>query len=198
MQKVVKLSRAIHRWLGLISLPLILVIGITGYYLNHRRQVRGILPLSGQSTELFSSPHPDGPRGFGHLIAIKDAVWGNVRVRSFRAGRYRAYETLSVTQSEDPGRRIIMAVESGDFIVRSRYFQRGYRADGTLLSVTISWRRLLDRLHTGGIVQGKYRILWDLLCLSLILLSATGMVLWFVPKLARMKRRRSSGSPAPG
>ncbi len=189
-KKLIRLSRSVHRWLGLVSLPLVMIIGITGYYLNHSTLVSSILPYSEDRGDMFTSPHPDGPREMAHLLVLMSTVWGRVPVHSIRTVDCDGFECLTVSQVDDSRRRISLGVESGDYIVRSRYLKVSRARDGSLISFTIYWDSLLDRLHTGDVARGKYRVLWDALCLALILLSLTGMVLWLAPTLRRERRKQ--------
>jgi len=132
----------------------------------------------------------DDVREMAHLLVLMSTVWGRVPVHSIRTVDCDGFECLTVSQVDDSRRRISLGVESGDYIVRSRYPKVSRARDGSLISFTIYWDSLLDRLHTGDVARGKYRVLWDALCLALILLSLRGMVLWLAPTLRRERRKQ--------
>jgi hypothetical protein len=132
----------------------------------------------------------DDVREMANLLVLISSVWGRVPVHSIRTVDCDGFECLSVTQVDDSRRRISLGVESGAYIVRSRYLKVSRARYGSLISFAIYWDSLLDRLHTGDVARGKYRVLWDALCLALILLSLSGMALWLAPTLRRAKRKQ--------
>lgn len=135
-KKLIRLSRSVHRWLGLVSLPLVMIIGITGYYLNHSTLVSSILPYSEDRGDMFTSPHPDGPREMAHLLVLMSTVWGRVPVHSIRTVDCDGFECLTLSQVDDSRRRISLGVESGDYH-REKSIPEGQPGAG----------RLVDLLH---------------------------------------------------
>ncbi|HSF63817.1 MAG TPA: PepSY domain-containing protein, partial [Paracoccaceae bacterium] len=51
--------KTLHGWLGVLVLPWVLIIGLTGLYLNHERLVQGLLSGQGYDETRFDTwPDP--------------------------------------------------------------------------------------------------------------------------------------------
>ena len=54
------------------------------------------------------------------------------------------------------GTKLIVAKETGDYWVKSRYVRKSFSADGHQVDTRIYWARIFNHLHTDGWLEGGF------------------------------------------
>ncbi|MEM7457145.1 MAG: PepSY-associated TM helix domain-containing protein [Planctomycetota bacterium] len=170
-------SRKLHRWGALITcLPLLLVI-VTGIFLQVKKQVSWVQPPTQRGT-------PGDP----------GITWDEVLAST------SAIAEAEVKTWEDVDR---LDVRPGKGIVKvqcnNRWEVQIDLKDGTVLSSTYRRSDLIESLHDGSFFADAAK-LWLFLPNGLILLGLwfTGIYLWWLPHGARRKKRRKRQNAPPG
>jgi hypothetical protein len=175
-------ARRWHRWLGLAFLLPTLVLGLTGILLNHKelffgevstRPTGGLLTTTSQLEQL--------PLSLAEALARGQAVWGEIALEKVELKEEKGRLLYKLVPG--PGRELLIDVQSGTMQVRDglRIKQDG-KTNGNL-----DWKKLTGELHSGKILGLTGRLLMDIAAAALVVLAATGLYLWALP---RRQRRR--------
>ena len=79
-----RLLKTLHSWLGVIVLPWVLIIGLTGLYLNHERLVMGFLDRDGYDEDLFDTWPGAAPLGPDQARALAERLYPGQTLRLSR------------------------------------------------------------------------------------------------------------------
>ena len=159
--KFFRLSRSLHKWIGLALSVVILSLAITGIMLNHKITL-GYMPdvkheASGQLPQTLPMQHIVA-------IAIDAAGSKDIDRIDFRPNKMYA----KVRFKDDKNTEIAVDAVTGKIL------NVGYRTDV-----------FLEKLHTGEIFGDMFIIITDAAAVSLVLLTVTGVYLWIYPKRKR-------------
>ncbi len=178
--------RTIHAWLGFFVLPWILIIGATGFYLNHYQAITAFLDGAAYDESRFSS-HPDAHAiGYKEAFALAETIWPGQQIVDSRDEPYHGHEAFQFTK---PSGKIIVTQATGHYFVKTWKTRITYAPDGTLLDRHIYWGPMLKQLHTDGWLGGSLGTwLADITALAMLVFGLSGMVLWWVPRGAKFKR----------
>ncbi|GEM_PF-524909 len=184
-----RLFRKIHSWLGIIVLPLIVIIGLTGIYLNHGRQIYRLLPNGSYDEAQFDqwpSPHPvdrDAAR------AIADIYWPDEGIKSTKEKKYNKRKSFEF--KKDSG-RIIVVKATGHYWVRTAFTRITYDPDHNALTKKIYWGRIFKTLHTRGWVDRTFGTwLADITGAAMVIFGLSGLYMFFAPRFRRLSNRRA-------
>lgn len=163
-------TRTVHVYASLLGLLLLLFFGLTGFVLNHEEWFAlARASEQGQATlraELFVEPEP---------LALVEAVRARFGVRGALSVYQPEGEQLRL-RFERPGEETEVTLD-----LRSGAAQL-YRQRGGLLAV-------LTDVHTGKTSGGLGALLIDAAALLLVLISFSGLLLWFT-----LPKRRALGA----
>ncbi len=152
----------VHLWVGVVVGALLLVVSLTGVLLNHKRGLGFMPEVEHVPTEPFGSALP--------LPAL-------ARAAEEHAGPGVASEGVDR-----------MDVRPDDGLVKVRFRDRRVTevtvdlATGRVLHSGERSDVFLEKLHSGEIFGPRWVLLSDLAAVAAMLLVASGLVLWLVPK----------------
>lgn len=170
-----RLSRKWHDWLGLGTALLLALSALSGIYLNHkdlftpgqesthrRKPVKALEPLATTSKVPFDP-----------TLALHQArtLWGDLGLEHVQLKQEAGGLAWRIKGTD--GREVHVDATDGKVL-----YQRGPRANHTLNKV------ILD-LHTGEIVSLPGRLLIDAGALGMLILTGTGLYLWWKPRRIR-------------
>lgn len=189
---VLKYLRTIHGWLGVIIVPWIIIIGATGFYLNHSRMVLGWFQGPDYSEEQLLTWEGAHQVDSVAAAAIAAQYWPDEPLPAPEAVTYHDFVAY---QFDRPSGLVIVARESGHYYVKTDYSRRTYAPDGTLVDKERYWSRIFKELHTRGWLGGTLgRWLADITALSMVLFGMTGIVLWWLPRARKFRRALGLGN----
>ncbi len=180
--------RAIHSWLGVLILPWVVVIGLTGLYLNHSALVKSLLPNSQKADLSAIDAWPD-PQPASPALALQRAheVWPDAQDYNLSETRFRK---VPVFQVETDQGKLSMVKATGHYWLRWEWTREFHAPDGQLLNRYMNWGRLFIRLHRRGWITRELGY-WmaDITATALVVFGATGIVLFVAPRLRRRRNR---------
>lgn len=183
-----RLLKTVHGWLGVIVLPWVILIGLTGLYLNHERLVMGW--LEGES---YDEAHFD--------------TWPGAKALTVNEARVLAeglYPALALTLEDDKtyhGRaaavfaagdaQVIVALQTGHYWVKTDLSRVTHAPDGTVLETRTYWEGIFKRLHERGWLTRTFGTwLADITAASMVIFGLSGIILFLMPRLRRRQNRR--------
>ena len=195
MTRALRLCRSIHSWMGVILLPWVIVIGATGFYLNHRDLV-----LSWIGQVEFSEIGFDN-RALTNSIDENTArnmaatFWPNEPVRRMDTKNYHGRPSFYVRKKSGT---IIVSIHTGHHYAKTWFTRRTFALSGQLLHTKRYWGRVFKRLHEAGWLGGGLgTLLADIVGLCMVVFGVTGLILWSTLRLRRLTNRsqRSDKNP---
>ncbi len=183
-----RLLKTVHGWLGVIILPWVIMIGLTGLFLNHEALVTSWLDGSDYDEAQFdawpgATPlSVDAARGLaGRLYPGVDLVQGSET----------AYHGRDAAIFDADGTRVIVALATGHYWIKTDVSRLTHAPDGSLLERKIYWEGIFKRLHVRGWLSGTFGTwLADITAAAMVVFGLSGIVLFLVPRLRRRQNRR--------
>jgi hypothetical protein len=183
-----RLLKTLHGWLGVIVLPWVLIIGLTGLFLNHERLVMGVLEGDSYDEAQFDAWPNAAP------LSPQDA----------KALARRLYPDLTLTVADDTayhGReaaifdlgdtQVIVALTTGHYWVKTDFGRVTHAPDGTVLETKVYWEGIFKRLHERGWLSNRFGSwLADITATAMVLFGLSGIVLFLMPRARRVQNRR--------
>jgi len=184
--KLLKFFRITHGWLGLIVFPWILVIGLTGLYLNHGKLVLGWIGASEYDESQFAEwPDAQGV-SMTDALTLAQSIWPNEAVTAISGGQYHGFESISFTKESG---KIIVAQPTGHYFVKTNLTRKTYAPDSTLLHKKIYWSSVFKWLHVRGWLSTTFGTwLADITAGSMVLFSLSGLFMFFMPRAKKITR----------
>ncbi|MCF6273396.1 MAG: PepSY domain-containing protein [Rhodobacteraceae bacterium] len=192
--RLLKFFRVTHSWLGLLVFPWILVIGLTGLYLNHSKLVLGWI----SSGEYDESQFAEWPTGLdltmGEAIVPTRDIWPGQRVLDVKEDTYHGFDSFIF--KKDSG-RIIVTRDTGHYFVRTNLTRTTYAPDGTKLHRKIYWNSAFNWLHARGWLDNTFGTwLADIAAGSMVIFALSGLYLFFAPRMRKIRRNLAKLKPA--
>jgi uncharacterized iron-regulated membrane protein len=168
----IRKSRALHKWIGISIVFFLLITSTTGLLLGWKKNFDLLQPptLSGSSTNL--------------------SEW-----RSFEAIARTALHALdSITHESNTIDRYDVRPDKGivKVIFLNEYWE--VQVDGkTAKALSVSRRHSdwIEHIHDGSIINETTKLIYtNYLGWGLLMMSFSGFLLWYVPKLIRKKKQR--------
>lgn len=188
--------RFLHKWMGLLLFPWVIVYGVTGLYMNHGKLVLSLFPADRIAQEIS-----DGQPGIrGDEESAKD--W--LRQQSFapdakglREGSYHGQPAWFIALRGST--EVVAFKNSTQYVVRTPYHRTLYGADGEALDTRYYWGRILSDFHKRGLVASPFgSFLADAFSVILITFGVSGLAVWGLPKLnrlvIRLRRNRTAAN----
>jgi len=190
MATTLKFLRTLHSWLGIVALPWVILFGLTGFYLNHPDVVRSILPLTSYEdigTQFETLPVP---LSMTEASVVAQTYWPDSPMKSVTEIVYHGHDAIKFEREEG---QVIVAVKTGHFYVKSNFKNLLFSPEGEMVGRKIYWNYVFGIFHrTGWLGWNLGTVLADITSLALIVFGLSGMVLWYLPKHRRFKRRMSN------
>jgi len=184
--KVLKFFRVSHGWLGLIVFPWILIIGLTGLYLNHSKLVLGWIGSSSYDESQFAE-WPEQGLSQADALIVAQSVWASEPVNSVEADRYHGFD--SFVFKKDSG-RIIVTRDTGHYYVKTNITRRTFAPDGTQLHKKIYWSSVFKWLHVRGWLNNSLGSwLADITAGAMVIFALSGLYLFFAPRAKKISRK---------
>ena len=195
--EVLRTLRVVHTWLGIIVVPWIIIIGATGFYLNHSRSILALLEATPYDEASFADWPGARPVSRAEAQATAENIWPDELIERLEDG---AYHNMPAYIFRKPGGQIIVTKATGHYFVKTRKTRTTYAPDGTRLHRRIYWGNIFGQLHTDGWLGGALGSwLADITSLAMIVFGLTGAALWWLPRARRYGRAlRSIGSARQG
>jgi len=187
----VGLSRFLHRMLGIIVLPWILLMGVSGFYLNHPDLIDAYLPNQGAPLTLLdqSANRRAANLTAGRAIALR--VFGT---SGFKLSNNQAYRERAVWRfTGSDGRQVMVDKSSGFFWIDSGGTVVTYDPDGTEVGRKVDYQVKVRQWHALGWISPRFGSwLADITAISMVLFGLTGIFL-----LLGGRRGRGQAAPEP-
>ncbi len=192
-----------HKWGGITAGLFLLVLGVTGIFLNYKnpifnalgvptkreRDVSPLLPAPKSPAVAFTT---DGIAGgtvtFEKALALAKGEWGDAALERAEIRAERGGVTYRFRNSA--GKELWVDAADGRHTVKGEY-ERISRSesDGTPVRST-DWGRILIDLHTGRIGGEVGKAVVSLVAMLLLLLTLSGVYMWVKPLLIRRENAR--------
>lgn len=189
MLSAMRLLRTLHGWMGIIVLPWVLIYGLSGFYLNHERQVNALFGAD-RVDEYWSEDEPGRlPDEEAAQLWFAQAFPGlhlkDVVDEPYHGKNAFTFDARPIT--------VVAPKDSSFYFVKDRYARRLYSGSGTLVHSHRYWPTIVKELHVNGWLRSPAGTLGaDIFAGVLITFGLTGSFLWLAPKLMRRRARRHS------
>ncbi len=189
--QVLRWLRTLHGWLGIFIFPWIIILGLTGFYLNHWQAVLHVLDGPPYDESRFDAWPVSAPVTLESARKVALGVWPDEPILRERKVRYHKRHGFEFKKASGS---IIVVKPTGHYFVKTAFRRRTYAPDGTLLHTKIYWGPLFSRLHrTGWINWSLGTWLADIASLAMVAFGFSGALLWLLPRLGRRRRARGVG-----
>jgi hypothetical protein len=159
-----------HLWIGVVSTIALLVIGITGILLNHKRPL-GLMPdVPNEPTVPFVSALP--------LAQLAEIALAEVA----RSGAEPGGAETAIDRMDVRPRDGLVKIRMRDASSTEVTVDIG---TGKVLHVGPRGDAFLEKLHSGEIFGGPYVLLSDFAAVALAITLISGYWLWLAPKMRR-------------
>jgi uncharacterized iron-regulated membrane protein len=184
--------KAWHSWGGLLVSAFLVVVGLTGFLLNHKKTFLEAAPAPSSPqmrNALRTTTRPDSlPMSFDRALILARSYYGDVPLEKVELKNEAGVLVFKVAPGA--GREVRIDAQTG--AMTSKYGMSLDRKD----SSQWNWAKLVEDLHTGKLFGLTGVLLADLTALALIALTGTGIVLWALPRLRRKHGRDSRANRA--
>lgn len=186
MISFLSVCRKIHSWLGFFLMPWILVIGMTGLYLNHSKPILralGHTEFSRSVVENLPVQEIDQARA-NQIVA---SIWPDQAVLEAGPMKYRGVQMLAF--KKDPGFIIFPGPRLSFYFVVTWLSERTYAVDGTLVHHQYNLKRIFKSLHERGWASSRFGTWFaDTVAVAMVFFGLSGFIMWSVPKVRRLRR----------
>lgn len=172
--------RKIHRTIGIVAAPLIVVIGLSGLFLNHGKLFETIFSFEKQLVATTAEPWSRQQA----IARAGEIIGGAVKEIEKRRKKHRLYFRAIDNGLKRPG--LIIDTATHSYWLVTRYNELNYDENGNRIERRWFLRRLAEDLHSGRILGLFGKLIVDLLSLCLVVFAITGTIMWVAT------RRRSS------
>jgi hypothetical protein len=183
-----RILKTLHGWLGILMLPWFVIIGLTGLYLNHSALVLSYLPSGTYDEKQFDAWANPVPVNLETARAIAASVWP---AETFARGSQTIYHNRRVDVFEGESGRVIVAISTGHYWVKTQFFRKTYDPNGRLLDVKFYWGHAFLLLHSTGWVNSDLGTwLADMVAGAMIFFGLSGILIYWLPRKKQRKNRR--------
>lgn len=180
--------KTVHGWLGVIVLPWVIIIGLTGLYLNHERLVTGWLEGDSYDEAQFDAWPGAQPLTVEAAEALAGSVYPGATLTLAEDQAYHGREAAIFAAGDA---QVIVALKTGHYWVKTDLTRTTHAPDGTLLERKTYWEGIVKRLHERGWLTRTFGTwLADITAAAMVIFGISGIVLFLVPRLRRRQNRR--------
>lgn len=178
--------RTIHGWLGILVVPWVLIMGATGFYMNHTRMVLSVVQQAEFAESSFNELQPPAPITKDTARLLAQSHWPDQPILSVVKKKYHGWPSYFVKKT---GELFILSIPTGHYYLKTRYSRRTYMPNGTLVHSKTYWGRVFKDLHATGWLGGFVgTLIADFVSIALVLFGVTGSVLWLTPRVRKLNR----------
>jgi hypothetical protein len=173
-----------HIWLGIGLSLFIVIICVTGVYLNHDKFFKGKRAKTkpeGSGTLTTTTDLTAQPISFAQALARARAAWGDIPIKHVHLndeGGTLVYKIKAHAQD----REILVNASTGALLEKNGYQHNTQAHSGAAMKSGINWGKVMKDLHTGQLGGEGGKLLVDFTSVIIIGLTLTGIYLWGVPK----------------
>ena len=180
--------RTLHGWLGIFVVPWIILIGATGFYLNHGKAISSTIFPSAFSEKDFDQHQPSLPITREQAQLLGDRVWPADSIVEISEKDYHGRPSFMIRKNSGTA---ILSIPTGHYYLKTRYERRTFSPDGQLLNTKTYWGTILKDIHRSGWLGGGLGT-WiaDAVSLAMVVFGITGTMMWSVPRVRRLRQRR--------
>jgi hypothetical protein len=185
--KLMQWLRSIHGWLGILILPWVIALGLTGFYLNHGNMVMALIGSGELDFSTFELLPGDEMVPEQTAVALAAAYWPGKNMGSPEIVDYHGESAYSFKDRDD---ELIVLVSSGYYFWKTAYTRKAYKPDGTRLETKIYWPRVFKEFHVRGWLGRTFgTVLADIAAISMVVFGLSGMYLFLWPRYRRFINR---------
>jgi hypothetical protein len=186
MPRFFSVLRSVHSWLGFLILPWVIVYGITGFYLNHSKVVNQLLGSTSFDESQFQIASESESLSIASARQLAQKIWPDQQIIKERAIEYHGFASL---QFFKPSGQVIVAIQTGHFYEKTRYYRYTYDPEGNLVDRKFYWSYLFRYFHEAGWIDNSFGVWFaDITSLALIIFGLTGFYLFLLPRLRKLRR----------
>lgn len=183
-----RLLKTVHGWLGVIVLPWVILIGLTGLFLNHEWLVMGWLDSQGYDEAQFDAWPGAKALTVQEALALAEGLNPGQAVTQDDDDTYHGREAAIFNAGD---RQVIVALKTGHYWVKTDLSRVTHAPDGTVLETKTYWEGIFKRLHVRGWLTSTFGTWFaDIAAAAMVVFGLTGIVLFLVPRVRRRKNRR--------
>lgn len=188
-----RLLKTLHGWLGVFVLPWVLIIGLTGLYLNHEDLVTGVLDGGSFDEAQFDAwpdPHPMTPQD---ARALAEHLFPGQKMS---VAAEKTYHDRDAAIFDVDGTQVIVALKTGHYWIKTDFRRITHAPDGKVLETKTYWGAIFKRLHVRGWLTNQFGT-WaaDITATAMVVFGLSGIALFLSPRLRRMQYRRNRRNP---
>lgn len=188
MIRMLSVCRSVHGWLGVFVMPWVLIIGATGFYLNHASLFRPLFQQAAFSEVAFDRVTPPQPITRKTAQRLGEKLWPDQPIQRITRKSYHGRKSYFVRKARG---NIILSIPTGHYYLRTRFTRLTFAPDGQLLHSKFYWGRVLKDLHeTGWVGRGLGTWLADIVAAAMMVFGSTGMFMWVTPRIHRKLNKR--------
>jgi len=191
-----------HIWLGVALSLFIVIVCVTGIYLNHEwlklfkgepnnkpAAAASLKPKPVEAGLLTTSTDLMTQRiSFAQALARARELWGDVPIQHVHLNNERGTLIYKIkAQRED--REVLINAVTGALAEKNGYKQNTQAHVGAEMNRGINWNKVMKDLHTGKLGGEGGKLLIDFTSVIIIGLTVTGIYLWVIPK---SRKRRAA------
>lgn len=178
--------KTLHSWLGFIILPWIIFYGFTGFYLNHSKMINQFLAKPVFDESQFEIKPENAWLSIPEARGIAEKFWRDETITNSKAVKYHGFIAINFTK---PSGSIIVAIQTGHFYKKTRFYRNTYDASGHILDRKFYWSYLFSYFHEVGWINNSFGVWFaDVTAMGLIFFGVTGLVLFILPRQRKILR----------
>lgn len=179
--------KTVHGWLGVIVLPWVILIGLTGLFLNHEGLVMGW--LEGESYDEAQFDSWQGAQSVTVDLA-RTLAEGLFPGQELTLDSEKSYHGREVAMFNADAAQVIVALRTGHYWVKTDTARITHAPDGTVLETRTYWDGIFKRLHVRGWLSQTFGTWFaDITAAAMVVFGLTGVVLFLLPRLRRRQNR---------
>jgi hypothetical protein len=181
-----KLCRTVHSWLGILVFPWVIIIGLTGVYLNHSQLIYSFFSGPEFSESQFTEKPFTELDSRKKAQSIAEKAWPNQPTIKIWEELYHGRSSVHVKRPEG---LTVLSIPTGHYYLKTRYTRRTFSPDDKLLHTKYYWGAVFKDLHrTDWLGRGPGTWIADAVGVIMVIFGITGSIMWMA---FRFKRFRS-------
>ena len=182
-----KICRTTHSWLGIIVFPWVIIIGLTGVYLNHSKFIYPFIEQPEFSESQFKERPLTATSARKKAQSLAGTAWPSQPTVRIWVEPYHNRPSVYV---KNPIGLTILSIPTGHYYLKSRYTRRTFSPDNKLLHTKYYWGAVLKDLHRAGwLGWGLGTWIADAVGLIMMIFGITGSIMWAIPKIRKFRAR---------
>lgn len=166
-----------HRWLGVLVLPLIVIVGLSGLVLNHSTAIVALLsdvPYDEAQFDDWPNPH------FIDQSSAEALATGVFPQEVLQQNEKTSYHGRDVIIFDSVSGQVIIAVATGHYWVKNKHQRLTFDPDGWLIDKKTYWAEMIRNLHGQGWISDVFGTwLADIAATALVIFGLTGAIVIF-------------------